>query len=296
MDWDHIRIFLTVARAGQFLAAGKLLHLNHATVARRLDALEARLGVRLFERRPTGCIITEAGERLLLKAEIVESDHIAIAESFRDEYTQVAGTVRIGAPDGLGNLFLAAQLGTLASAHPRLILELVPLPRRFSLSKREADIAIVLDPPIEGRLVVSKLSDYSLSVYASKTYVHKHGRPRDPGDLSGHAVITGVEDLTYSPALDYSVALERHAGRVFRCASMMGQMEAVRAGSGVGVLHDFAAAHLKDLVRILPQVQYRRSYYLLAHPETANVRRMALTREFLSRLFKERKRQFAPRA
>jgi DNA-binding transcriptional LysR family regulator len=244
MDWDHIRIFLTVARTGQLLAAGKLLHLSHATVARRLDALEARLGARLFERRPTGCIITEAGERLLLKAEIVESDYIDIAESFRDENTQIAGSVRIGAPDGLGNLFLAAELGTLASAHPRLILELVPLPRRFSLSKREADIAIVLDPPVEGRLVVSKLSDYSLSVYASKTYIEKHGRPRDAGDLSSHAVITGVDDLTYSPALDYSMTLEGHAERIFRCASMMGQMEAVRAGSGVGVLHDFAAGHL----------------------------------------------------
>jgi DNA-binding transcriptional LysR family regulator len=215
--------------------------------------------------------------------------------SFREETAHVTGNVRIGAPDGLGNFFLAAEFGKLTLAHPRLVVELVPLPRKFSLSKREADLAIVMDPPVEGRLVVSKLSDYSLGIYASTSYLEKHGRPRKIDDLSGHAVVTGVEDLTYSPALDYSVALDSKASRIFRCASVMGQLEAVRSGFGLGVLHDFAVGNIDNLVSILPKVRYNRSYYLLAHPDNVNVRRMALTRDFLVKLFRERRKQLMPR-
>jgi len=83
MDWDHLRIFLAIARYGQLLAAARRLGLNHATVARRLDALEEALGTPLFDRRPAGCMLTEAGERLLPAAERVETEMQDIAESFR---------------------------------------------------------------------------------------------------------------------------------------------------------------------------------------------------------------------
>ena len=293
MDWDHLRIFLAVARHGQLLAAARRLTLNHATVARRLDALEAALGAPLFERRPAGCVLTQAGERLLPAAERVESEMLAVAEGFREEAAEAAGTVRIGAPDGLGNYFLAAELGTLAAHHPNLIMELVPLPRTFSLSRREADLAIVLDQPTEGRLLVSRLTDYTLGVYASAAYLAQEGTPQQAEDLAGHRLVTGVDDLAYASALDYAEILERHGGRQFRCAGVVGQMEAVLSGAGIGVLHDFAAhRHPEALVRILPQITFRRSYFLLAHPDTAQVRRIAVLRAFLAQRFREERARF----
>ncbi|MFG1371688.1 LysR family transcriptional regulator [Xanthobacter oligotrophicus] len=298
MDWDHLRVFLAVARQGQLLAAARRLGLNHATVARRLDALEDALGAPLFDRRPAGCVPTEAGERLLPAAERVEAEMLGIAEGFRDAATDVSGTVRIGAPDGLGNYFLAAELGALAALYPDLVVELVPLPRTFSLSRREADLAIVLDRPTEGRLLVSRLIDYTLSVYAARAYLERHGTPETAEELAGHVVVTGVEDLAYASALNYSGALEKHGRSRFRCASVMGQMEAVRAGAGIGVLHDFAAGrHLEAqgpdaLVQILPGIGFRRSYFLLAHPDTVQVRRIAVLRDVLAQRFREERARF----
>lgn len=293
LDWDHLRVFLAVARRGQLLAAAKHLALNHATIARRLDALEAALGSPLFDRRPTGCVLTQAGERLLPAAERVEAEMLGIAERFRKEEAEVSGTVRIGAPDGLGNYFLAAELGRLALLHPHLVVELVPLPRTFSLSRREADLAIVLDRPTEGRLTVSRLTDYTLGAYAATSYIAAFGTPESEAELAGRRVVTGVEDLAYASALDYSGVLEKHGGQPFRCASVTGQMEAVRAGAGIGVLHDFAAAYYGNaLVRILPRIAFRRSYFLLAHPDTVEVRRIATVRAFLARRFREERARF----
>lgn len=294
MDWDHLRVFLAVAREGQLLSAGKKLGLNHATVSRRLDALEESLGTPLFVRRPSGSLPTAAGERLLEVAERLETAVLGISEELRDVAAEVAGTVRIGAPDGLGNCFLAAELGALVSLHPGLVVELVPLPRIFSLSRREADLAIVLDPPADGRLVVSKLADYSLGLYAARDYLARDGVPAETADLAQHVLVTGVEDMAYSSALDYGALLETAPGRKFRCASVVGQLEAVRAGTGIGILHDFAVNGEAGLMRVLPAVSFRRSYYLLSHPESAAVRRIATCRDFLVRRFREERARFLP--
>lgn len=294
MDWDHLRVFLAVARHGQLLAASRKLALNHATVARRLDALEADLGTVLFDRRPAGSVLTQAGERLLPVAEGIETALLGAAEGLRDDEAEVAGTVRIGAPDGLGNHFLARELGRFARQYPSLTVELVPLPRSFSLSRREADLAIGLDRPVEGRLIVSRLTDYSLGVYAAADYLAAAGTPKDADGLAEHVVVTGVEDYAYAPALDYAWALEDRSSRRFRCASVTGQMEAVRAGIGIGVLHDFAAADMPGLVRILPEMGFRRSYFMLSHPDSAGLRRVALCRQFITRRFEEERRRFLP--
>jgi DNA-binding transcriptional LysR family regulator len=293
-DWDHLKVFLAVARHGQILAAARKLGLNHATVARKLDALERGLRTVLFERRPAGSVLTLAGERLLPMAERIESEVFGIMEQLQAEEAAVSGTVRIGAPDGIGNYFLASEIGRLSLQHPDLIVELVPLPRSFSLSRREADLAVVLDRPSEGRLIVSRLSDYTLGAYASPNYLEAHGVPETAQDLSRHAVVTGVEDFAYASALDYAQALETRAARVFRCASVMGQMEAVRAGAGIGVLHDFAAQLTPNLIRILPEIAFRRSYFMLSHPDTTTIRRVAVCRELIARRFREERQRFLP--
>lgn len=294
MDWDHLRVFLAVARAGQLLSAARKLGLNHATVSRRLDALEAALGTPLFVRRPAGSTLTAAGERMMEVAERLETAVLGISEELRSVAAEVSGNVRIGAPDGLGNCFLAAELGALVTSHPGLVVELVPLPRIFSLSRREADLAITLDQPADGRLMVSRLADYSLSLYASSAYLEREGIPADVAGLAVHVLIAGVEDMAYSSALDYGDILEKTPGRKFRCASVVGQLEAVRAGTGIGILHDFAVTKEMGLVRILPEVSFRRSYYLLSHPEAAAVRRITTCRDFLTRRFREERHRFLP--
>ena len=185
------------------------------------------------------------------------------------------GTVRVGAPDGLGNYFLSRTLGALATRHPDLTIQLVPLPRTFSLSRREADIVVTLDRPKQGRMIVRKLTDYSLSVYASADYLAQHGNIQAPGDLDGHLFVTHVEDFVYSRALDYAVELGKRMTRHYECGSVVAQMEAVRAGHGIGILHDYAALQYPELRRLLPELRFTRTYWLMSHPDTHATRRVA---------------------
>jgi DNA-binding transcriptional LysR family regulator len=272
MDWDNLRIFLAIARAGQILSAAKALQLNHATVARRLDALEESLGLKLFERRTTGTLLTPAGEKLLVRVERVESEILQADDAPASNI--VNGTVRIGAPDGFGTFHLAAVLAKLANQHPQLTIQLVPLPRSFSLSRREADIIVTIERPKLGRAIIKKLTDYSLSVYAAQSYLDRTGMIRTQIDLTGKLFITYVEDIAYSSALDYTADLAKLMPRHYECGSVVAQMEAVRAGEGIGILHDYAAAQHPDLVRILPDMRFSRTYWLMSHPDTHDTRRV----------------------
>lgn len=274
MDWDRVRIFLEVARAGQILKASRRLGLNHATVARQLTALEQSLDTKLLERHATGCTLTGAGESLLVAAERAESEFLKVGSDIGRSSDALTGTVRVGAPDGLGNYFLAERLGALATLHPDLVIQLVPLPRTFSLSRREADIAITLDRPKQGRLIQSKLTDYTLSVYATQDYLERVGDIRTQSDLAGHLFVTHVEDFVYSRALDYAATLGRLMSRRYECGSVVAQMEAVRAGCGVGILHDYAARRYPELQRLLPDISFVRSYWLTSHPDTHGTARV----------------------
>ncbi|MDH2356477.1 LysR family transcriptional regulator [Bradyrhizobium sp. SSUT112] len=281
MDWESVRIFLEVARAGQFLKAAKHLRLNHATVARQVTALERSLNVKLLERHTSGCVLTAAGDALVVAAERAESELLKVGASIGGAAEAITGTVRVGAPDGLGNYFLADQLGALAARHPGLIIQLVPLPRTFSLSRREADIAITLDRPKQGRLILSKLTDYTLGVYAAKSYLAREGQIGKQSDLTGRLFVTHVEDFAYSRALDYASALGRLMSRRYECGSVVAQMQAVRSGHGVGILHDYAARRYPELQRVLPDVRFVRSYWLTSHPDTHDVRRVREVHRFI---------------
>ena len=175
MNWEHINTFLAVARTGQILKASRRLKLNHATVGRQVTALEASLGTRLLEWQNQGCTLTPAGEALMVAAEKAESEFLRVTSEISGTAAAISGIVRIGAPDGLGNYFLAQELASLSTLHPDLVVQLLPLPRTFSLSRREADIAITLDRPSQGRLLVQKLTDYTLSVYAAEDYLDRAG-------------------------------------------------------------------------------------------------------------------------
>ncbi|MGY3442872.1 LysR family transcriptional regulator [Bradyrhizobium sp. USDA 4473] len=274
MDWERVRIFLQVAREGQILKASKSLRLNHATVARQLTALERSVNAKLLERHTSGCTLTPAGEALMGAAERAESEFLKVGSGIAGATEALAGTVRIGAPDGLGNYFLADRLGVLAAKHPGLVIQLVPLPRTFSLSRREADIAITLDRPQQGRLIVSKLTDYTLSVYAADAYLKREGAIKTQADLAGRLFVTHVEDFVYSRALDYASVLGRLMSRRYECGSVVAQMEAVRCGHGIGILHDYVARRYPELRRLLPDVRFVRNYWITSHPDTHQTRRV----------------------
>lgn len=250
------------------------------------------LNVKLLKRHTSGCTLTAAGEALVVAAERAESELFRVEARLAGATESISGTVRVGAPDGLGNYFLADHLGALASRHNGLIIQLVPLPRTFSLSRREADIAITLDRPKQGRVILSKLTDYTLSVYASKGYLSREGPIGSQSDLAGRLFVTHVEDFAYSRALDYASALRRLMSRRYECGSVVAQIEAVRNGHGIGILHDYAARRHPDLQRLLPDLRFVRSYWLTSHPDTHDTKPIQEVRRFITASVKAEKAYF----
>ncbi len=284
MNWDDVRIFLAVARTGQILAASKRLGLNHATLSRRLTSLEEALKTRLFIRRTNGCELTSEGEIFLVSAERMETEMLAVQASLGHTDTAIAGTVRVGAPDGFGVSFLAPRMGRLIERHPELKIQLVPVPRSFSLSQREADIAITLERPEQGRLVSSKLTDYTLGLYASRDYLAQHGKPGDIEALKAHPRIGYVEDLIFTASLNFSGEVMRSWDAGFEISTAIGQTEAVRSGAGIGILHDYIARQYGELERILPDVSIRRAYWTTYHESARDLLRVRSVIDFLQEL------------
>ena len=284
MNWDDVRIFLAIARSGQILGAAKRLGLNHPTVARRLTALETDLTAQLFTRRPSGTELTRAGEDFLLAAERMEAEMLSARALVGDASVTISGTVRVGAPDGFGVAFLAPRLGELTRIHPDLNIELVPVPRSFSLSRREADIAITVERPDQGRLVASKLVDYRLGLYASKKYLSDNAAPQTVDELLTHRLVGYVEDLLASPSLAYAGEFTRDFHPRFAVSSALGQVEAVCSGAGIGILHSFIARTRPELVRVMADVDIRRAYYTVFHESMRSLRRISTVTQFIQGL------------
>ncbi|WP_068087550.1 LysR family transcriptional regulator [Polycladidibacter stylochi] len=284
MNWDDTRIFLAIARNGQILAAANRLGLNHATVARRLNNLEDALGVKLFKRLPSGSNLSEAGERFFEYAERIEAEMEQAQSHIGSGNLTLEGTVRISAPDGFAVAFLAKHLGFLSQQHEQLNVQLVPMHRSLSLSKREADIAITVGAPEQGRVVARRLVDYHLGLFASTHYLDRYGPPLTAQSLANHQLVGYVEDLVVSPALDYAQEFWRGWRASFECASAMAQYEAVRAGAGIGILHGFIAADDRNLTPVLPELGINRSYHLVYHESSREQRRVRVVADYIIEL------------
>ena len=281
MNWDDVRVFLAVARAGQFVAAARSLKVDHATVARRITALERALNARLFDRRTTGVLLTGAGTRFLASVEQMETTLLHAQSELTDQDVELSGTVRVGAPDGLAAYYLANRFADFTERHRAITIQLVPVPQVGPLSRREVDIAVVLEKPEAGRFVARKLTDYAIGLFASADYLKRHSRPHRREDLAGHALVGYVEEFNYSPALDYVSELCGSVPIRFQCASAVGQLEAVRAGVGIGALHDFIARRHPELIRVLPESGATRTYWLVEHEDTRGIGRIRAVHDFL---------------
>ena len=284
LNWDDIRIFLAVARAGQLLGAGRRLGMNHATVSRRVSALEQTMETRLIDRRTNGCTLTAEGEAFLISAERMEAEMLDAQAKVGLVNRSVSGTVRIGTPDGFGVAFLAPRLGALADRHPHLTIQLVPISHSFSLSQREADIVIAIERPVEGRLICKRLTDYTLGLYASPAYLARHGTPQGPEDLRTHRLVSYVGDLLFSASLDFVAEFSRNWGATLEISSALGQAEAVRSGAGIGILHDYLAAGHPDFVAVLHERKVRRTYWTTTHESTRHLARVRTVTDYLGEI------------
>lgn len=268
-NWDDIRIFLAVARAGSLSAAAPGLRMDPATLSRRITRLEEALARALFVKTPQGSALTEAGQALMAQATAAE-DALAPGLAPAPGAAGLSGHIRIGAPDGCANFLLPQVCAQISEAHPDLELQVLALPRVVSLSRREADLAITVSAPQAGRLVVQKITDYHLH-FAT----HRDMAPRITcrDDLRRVPIVGYIPDMIFDRELDYLGDL---TAVHLASTSVAVQLQMLRR-RGVGIVHDFALPFAPELRRVLRhETALTRSFYLVRH--AADRRSVRLTR------------------
>ncbi|MES2751142.1 MAG: LysR family transcriptional regulator [Pseudomonadota bacterium] len=293
-DWNLVRSFLAITRSGSLTAAAKQLKIDYSTLSRRIAALETSLGAQLFDRRTSGSSLTDAGQRLLEMAEQMDQLATTAAQSIGDSTLQATGAVRIGTPDGFGTKFLAPRLGGLSARHPDLSIELVAMPREFNLSRREADIAVGLAQPSEGRLHSRKLTDYELGLYASRDYLAGNAPIETAADVPSHRFISYIDDLIFSPELEYTHFVSPDLRPAIKSSNLIAQLNSTIAGAGLCVLPCFIANGEPQLVRVLPAFKLIRTFWLLLHSDLRSIARVRVTADFIAEQVSQSHALFLP--
>lgn len=282
MDWDNLRFFLELSRAGKLTVAARRLGVDHTTVARRVQALEKLLGRPLFIRSGSGYSLAEAGRHLLAQVEAMESAYLAIEQDDSGTADNLSGLVRIGTTEGYGVEFLAGQLAGLTRRYPHLGVDLLAVPRMVHLARHEADIVITLDRPERGPYIITKLTDYVLRLYATADYLACHPPIRGRDDLKQHIFVSYIEDLLYSKELHYLDDIGRPRQIALRSTSILAQQKAAAAGAGIAILPCFMARRESGLQEVLAgQVEFVRTFWMLMPVESKDLARMRVTWDFL---------------
>ena len=189
INWEDARYLLSIARVGQLGKAAESLGVSVMTLSRHLNQLQTRLGSVLLTRHSKGMQLTNEGSRLVEYLERAEAEIEAASSIFDQTGRSVSGTVRIAAPEGFALKVLTPRLDALAAEHPDLKLEIVSQTPGFSLSRREADVAVMVGKPSEPQLNFESLGTYRLGLYASRDYAAQHSLPEHFDELSSHRLV-----------------------------------------------------------------------------------------------------------
>lgn len=246
MDWDDLRHFAAFVTAGSLSGAARLLRIEHATVARRIAALEARLGLKLLDRRGRRLVLTPDGERVAALAERMSRDVHAVERLAAGSRSDLAGEVTISAPAAYAAAVLAPKLAGLTRRHPDLRIRLLGEARLALLERREADLAVRLSRPERGELTGARIGSVAFRLYADPTYLSRV-------DPSEWRFIGNEGPMAGSPQ---QTALERLArpDRFAISADHVGiQASLAKAGAGIAMLPDFVAAGDDALVPVRPE-------------------------------------------
>jgi DNA-binding transcriptional LysR family regulator len=281
-DWNDARYFLAIARQRSLSAAGRQLNVQQSTMGRRLAALEEALDARLFDRTPDGYLLSPAGEVLFARAERMEDEVLSAERELLGRERKVAGTVRMTAPQAFGNDFVVPQLARLHAEQPEVVVELVADNANLSLTKREADLALRMGRPQQPLLVARRLAEVMNGLYASRTYLARHGRPKGQ-DLSGHDFVGFDESYLHRQSLGWFAQRARGGRCTIRLNGSHGIVQAVAAHMGVGPLPCWLADSRPDLERVLPAEGFAQELWLVLHRDLRHVARIRAVAEFFVR-------------
>jgi DNA-binding transcriptional LysR family regulator len=274
-DWNDLKAFLAVAREGSTLGGAKALKINQTTVARRIEALEAAVGLKLFERGQTGSSLTEAGRDLLAEAERMEAAATGFSHRAAAHRRGLAGTLRVTATEILANTAITPGLAAFRAAYPDVQVELLITDEILDLEAGEADLALRAGEVLgESDLVGRKVAEFPFALYASRDYLLRRGLPDSIEDLRHHDLIAG--DGPSEPLPGVKWMLDRLPGvePVVRSNSLTSLLQALKAGMGIGPFGRLAADLEPELVRVFPINELTTSGWIITRRDLKDVPRV----------------------
>ena len=280
-DWEDLRHFAALARDKSLSAAARRLNVDHATVARRVAALEASLGLKLVDRRPRAYVLTAEGERIAALAARMEEEAYAVERAARAGAPDLAATVAVSAPPTLANALIAPRLAELLARHPGLQIRLIGEKRSASLARREADVAVRLSRPVEQTLVARRIGGFTFALYASPGYL--------AGRLAAaHGFIAYDESLEDVPQQQWLKAVAGKRPIVARINDLEGHRAAARAGAGVAALPLFMGEGNARLRRVPVDGKHKpvsRELWLVVHRDLRRAPGVRAVMDFLAQCF-----------
>ena len=282
MDWEDLKTFLAVARAGNLSAGARALGVSQTTMSRRLDGLHERLGVRLLTRTPTGFQLTHAGERILPRIERMEVEALTAERAISGEDERLGGLVRITSVETFAAHILTPALITLAGRYPDIAIELITDVRPLSLARREADIAIRLAPFEQHEAVVRRIADMAFGLYAAPAYLEQHGTPDWIARGAGQRLITVQDSLASLPEPQWLRETLPAAETGLAANSRQVQVEACLLGLGLACLPRYLGDRA-GLVRLSPPVEPpRRGVWIGVHRDMRETPRVRVVLDALA--------------
>ena len=281
-NWDEIRTAYQVARLGTVSGAADVLGVHHATVIRHIDALEARLGVKLFQRHARGYTPTEEGRDLARVAQTTDDQLQQLSARIRGRGNDMTGELLVTSLVELGPFLVPALTGFQAQ-HPGLVVRLLTDERVFRLEYGEAHVALRAgSAPQEPDNVVQPFLKQQVAAYASRDYVAQHGMPDIGGDLSGHAFVAHDNAENRAP---FNRWLRTHVPEdrlVFRSTDARVMEQAVLAGVGIGFFSVLQAERQPELVQVMgPRDDWTSPLWLVTH---VDLHRTSKVQAFLKHL------------
>lgn len=287
MDWNDLNLVLAICRAGTLSGAARALGVNHSTVFRRLNAIEKSIKVRLFDRRPSGYVMTEAGEAVQRAAERITREVDALSRELLGRDLRLEGLIRVTSPEGIALKFVNARLAEFCAEHPQVHVDLVVTSSALRLSRREADIAIRVTRKPPANYIGSRIGKFRFGLYASREYVASNPDAR----LEDHRWLLSDDGFDLLPTAVWKNK-DHTPHIVFSSNNAMTVIDAAKRGRGVAPLPCFLGEGEPGLVRLGdPLEPLTMELWVLTHPDlrhTARVR--ALMTALVSTLSKQKSR------
>jgi len=291
VDWDKLKTFHAAAATGSLTAAAEKLRISQSAVSRQITALEESLEMPLFHRHARGLTLTEEG-RILYQTTDDVSHKIALVQArVLDSRQKPQGVLRVSAPISLGSNWLPSVLPEFLETYPDIDVQLILEDNEHDLSDFDVDCALRPWPTTQGDVIERKIGTISQSLYASHSYLAKHGAPSSVDDLDNHKIIAFGSLIPRNLNSANWVLREGRNNNPRKPAlavnNLHGIMRATEAGIGIAGLPDYMTVLSRRLVRILPSVRGDNFDIFFVYPtELRGSVRAKVFREFLTRVTK----------